>query len=398
MAIDQNPQGRRGGHFNRGRRSPDRRGTERRPPPPPDQNNRGEQRGERSERVDRVDVEQIMRDIRARISQRSGVELSNQQIQELASRRLEAILDPRALKPGLLDQLRRAAGERQTRPDAAQPPGPVFEEASLYDSPRAVLRFFRKLLNPILRLFFNPTPVAHALAVQGRLSAEAAARETDRDRRQTEWNALHYEILQRLVTEIARGSIEAQSLSLRVESLGAKVDFNDRRVRSFEGTQQVRAPRPQDAASFGTPAPPQPAASASQDAPVAEIPATPAEGQPGQPGPPSGDAPRRRRRRRRGRRGAGPGGAPAEGTGSAPSAAGASEAEQAEQEGDTDNGFDDEPETADAMTNDEAPMERQAAPETPLDHRLPEPAANHEESHPSPTPARNDSEPGPSET
>ena len=93
------------------------------------------------------------------------------------------------------------------------PHEPVFEEASLYDSPRAVLRFLRKMLNPILRLFFNPTPVAHALAVQGRLSAEAAARETERDRRQAEWNALHYEILQRLVTEIARGSIEYSAVT-----------------------------------------------------------------------------------------------------------------------------------------------------------------------------------------
>ena len=260
--MDQNPQGRRGG-FHRGRRSPDRRGPERRPPAP-DQNTEQNNRGERGERVD---VEQIMRDIRARISQRSGVELSNQQIQELAARRLEAILDPRALKPGLLDQLRRSAGERQTAPDPAQPPQPVFEEVSLYDSPSAVLRFVRRLLNPILRLLFNPTPVAHALAVQGRLSAEAAARETERDRRQAEWNALHYEILQRLVTEVSRVSLEAQSLSLRVESLGAKVDFNDRRVRGFEGTH-VRAPRPQES----TPAP-QPGASASPDAaPAAETP------------------------------------------------------------------------------------------------------------------------------
>ena len=42
---------------------------------------------------DHVDVEQIMRDIRARIAQRHGIELTGQQIQELAARRLEA--DPR---------------------------------------------------------------------------------------------------------------------------------------------------------------------------------------------------------------------------------------------------------------------------------------------------------------
>ena len=98
--MDHNQQSRRG-HYNRGRRGPDRRGPERRTPPPqaPEQGGR-----------DHVDVEHIMRDIRARIAQRHGIDLSNQQIEELAARRLEAILDPRAIKPGLLDELRRSAG------------------------------------------------------------------------------------------------------------------------------------------------------------------------------------------------------------------------------------------------------------------------------------------------
>src|SRR6476659_10228626 len=112
MAMDHN-QGRRG-HFHRGRRGPDRRGPERRQGPPPEQAARGE-------RSDRVDAEQIMRDIRSRIAQRTGVDLSNQQIQELAARRLEAILDPRGLKPELLEQLRRSAGERTVSVDAATP-------------------------------------------------------------------------------------------------------------------------------------------------------------------------------------------------------------------------------------------------------------------------------------
>jgi len=371
MATDHNPQGRRGGHFhNRGRRGPDRRGPERRLPPPADQTNR-------SERGDRVDVEQIMRDIRARISQRSGIDLSNQQIQELAARRLEAILDPRALKPGLLDQLRRSAGERQTPPASPQAPPALFEEVNLYDSPNGLLRFFRRILNPILRLFFNPTPVAHALALQGRVNAEAAARDAEHDRRQAEWNALHYEILQRLVTETARVSLEAQSLSLRVESLSAKVDFSDRRVRSFEGTP-VRAPRAQEAVS----APQSAAAAASADATVAETAATPAEGQQGVPG----DAPRRRRRRRRGRRGTGPA-APAEASGGASAPAGVNEAES---ESETEEGFEDEPGVPEAMTGREEPV----TPEVPLDHRLPEPRDDREHPRPSLTPARDDSDPG----
>ena len=182
--MDHN-QGRRG-HFHRGRRGPDRRGLERRGTPA--------EAVSRPERNDRVDVEQIMREIRGRIAQRSGIDLSNQQIQELAARRLEAILDPRGLKPELLDQLRRSAGERTVSVDAAAPAASQsypFDEASLYDSPNGLLRFLRRLLNPILRMLFNPTPIAQALAVQSRLNAELATREGERDRRQAEWNALH---------------------------------------------------------------------------------------------------------------------------------------------------------------------------------------------------------------
>ena len=316
MPMDHN-QGRRG-HFHRGRRGPDRRGPERRQGPPPDQSNH------RPERTDRPDVEQIMREIRTRIAQRSGIELSNQQIQELAARRLEAILDPRGLKPELLDQLRRSAGDRSVSVDVV-PAGSAqsypFDEAALYDSPNPLLRFIRKLLQPLLRMMFNPTPIAHALAVQSRLNAEIAAREAERDRRQAEWNALHYEILQRLALEVSRGSIDSQNLLLRVESLAGKVDFNERRVRSMEGAQ-VRV-RPQEpvqpvqavstAASESAPASPQAAAA-----------------QPGEPA-------RRRRRRRRGRRGPGMN-VPAEAGASASSAPAVMEPD----DGDTENDFDDE--------------------------------------------------------
>jgi hypothetical protein len=315
MPMDHN-QGRRG-HFHRGRRGPDRRGPERRQGPPPDQSNR-------PERTDRLDVEQIMREIRTRIAQRSGIELSNQQIQELAARRLEAILDPRGLKPELLDQLRRSAGDRSVSVDVV-PAGSAqsypFDEAALYDSPNPVLRFIRKLLQPLLRMMFNPTPIAHALAVQSRLNAEIATREAERDRRQAEWNALHYEILQRLALEVSRGSIDAQNLLLRVESLAAKVDFNERRVRSMEGAQ-VRV-RPQE--------PVQPAQAVSTAA-SESAPASPqaAAAQPAEPA-------RRRRRRRRGRRGPGMN-VPTEAGANASSTPAVMEPD----DGDTENDFDDE--------------------------------------------------------
>jgi hypothetical protein len=285
---EQTPHQGRRQHFHRGRRGPDRRGGERRTTQfTPDTSSR-----------EHVDVEQIMRDIRARISQRHGIELSNQQIQELAARRLEAILEPRNIKPALLEQLRKNAGDTTDIAVPASDGGFAFEESTLYDTHRGLLRFIRKLLNPILKLLFNPTPLIDALHTQARLNAEAATREAERDRRQAEWNALHFEILQRMVTDVSRVSLDMQALLMRVESLSAKVDFNERRVRGLENTNpqgRPQTPRQAPAAPDVTATPP---SSPSEGATLGDT--GTAEG--------AADAPRRRRRRRRGRRGtAGPG-------------------------------------------------------------------------------------------
>jgi hypothetical protein len=299
--MDQN-QERRRGHFHRGRRGPDRRGIDRRTQPQQVQGGR-----------DQVDVEQIMRDIRARIAQRQGIDLSNQQIQDLAARRLESILDPRAIKPSLLEGLRRSAGAvtATAAPKPSSEPVYTFDHTTIYDSPRAVLRFIRRLLNPLLKLFFNPNPLIRALHLQARLNVEAAEREAERDRRQTEWNALHYEIVQRVVTDVSRMSLELQALSMRIESLNARIDFNDRRVRSIEGAGQSgrAAARSMDTA-------------ASQ--PTAAEPITTAEGAEA----PTMESVRRRRRRRRGRRGGIPQGEASAPAASAPIAAPAVPIEQ----------------------------------------------------------------------
>src|SRR3954464_14334627 len=295
--ADHNPQHGRRQHFHRGRRGPDRRGTERRAPQrehPPEPGAR------EATRDSGVDVEQIMRDIRARIAQRHGIELSQQQIQELAARRLEAILEPRNVKPQLLEQLRRSAGAGPDVPGSAPLETYEFEDTTLYETHRGLLRFIRKLLNPILKLFVNPTPLVNALNTQARINKELARRELERERRQSEWNALQYELVQRVVAETSRVSIEMQALSARVESLSARVDFNDRRVRTLESTPTAaptRQPQRQ-------PEPVSPSTAAPAQAPVPAPPAAPAEAAapaaaaPGE----SGDGPRRRRRRRRGRR------------------------------------------------------------------------------------------------
>ena len=274
---DQSPHQGRRPHFHRGRRGPDRRGGERRTAP---------SSSEPAAR-DHVDVEQIMRDIRARISQRHGIELSNQQVQELAARRLEAILEPRNVNPSLLEQLRKSAGATVDVPPPAPEAGYEFTPTTLYDTHRGVLRVLRKLLNPVLKLFFNPTPLIEALQAQAQINRAAAARDAERDRRQAEWNALHYELLQHMVAEVSRISIDIQALSSRVESLSAKVDFNDRRVRGLENPGSPGRPQPR-------PVPPADAAVATSGGIGDNGTGDAADG--------GNDATRRRRRRRRGRR------------------------------------------------------------------------------------------------
>jgi len=276
MAMEHTPQQGRGRRFHRGRRGPERRGGDGREP-------QGQGPGGRDKRSG-VDVEQLMRDIRSRISQRHGIEFTPQQIEDLAARRLESILDLRSVHSDLVDQLRKASGIRLKATTTTVPEPPyTFDGTTLYDSSGGVLRFIRRLLNPLLRLFFNPDPLVATLNTQATLNAEAAARDAARDQQQSEWNALHYEIVRRMVSEVSRVSIETQSLASRVESLAAKVDFNERRVRSIEGTTyqtttQVRSTRGAE----------QPGEAPRQEA---ETDGT------------SGDGARRRRRRRRGRRG-----------------------------------------------------------------------------------------------
>jgi hypothetical protein len=343
--ADQNQQHGRRPHFHRGRRGADRRGNDRRHTPPQEQ----------QPSRDHVDVEQIMREIRARISQRHGIDLTTQQIQELAARRLEAILDPRTVKPSLLEQLRRSAGAPVETRSSDPALSYSFEATTLYESPSGFVRFMRRLLQPLLRLLFNPNPLIDAMHTQTQINQAALARDAERERRQAEWNALHYDILQRLVLEISRTSLETQGLSMRVEALAAKVDFNERRVRGVENTVHQARPsgRPESAPTPQAP-PVQPRESTAPSDTHAP------EGVAREGSPESG---RRRRRRRRGRRS--PMGTPFEGQ--APAVAGDPSAVSVATDVDLD---------ADIDEDDDEPMSSEALPESvqaPA-HEVPEPA------------------------
>ena len=174
-------------------------------------------------RSDSADVEQIMKQIRARIREKRGVDYTEEEIRELASVKLEKFLDPRGVRSDLLEQY------RQKRESAAAPRNYAFGEDTLYASSRPLLRFMRRLLNPILKLFFNPNPLIEAMHIQSKLNDSYNQAES-----------LYYELIHNLVLETTRLGIEVKNLKMRVESMSSRLDFDERRARALEGVVQYR--------------------------------------------------------------------------------------------------------------------------------------------------------------
>src|SRR5436190_19519974 len=216
-----------------------------------------------SVRSDSVDVEQIMRQIRSRIREKRGVDYTEEEIRELANVKLEKFLDPRGVRSDLLEQFRR-------KREASLPPNFKFEDTTLFETHRGFLAFMRRLLRPILKLFFNPNPLIEALNIQSKLNAQQAALEP-----------LYYEVIHNLVLETTRLGIDVKNLKMRVESMSSRLDFDERRARALEGVVQYRP---------GAVAPLQPPTGGG-DARESHGPETPEQSER-----------RNRRRRRRGRR------------------------------------------------------------------------------------------------
>jgi hypothetical protein len=239
-------------------------------------------------RSDSVNVEQIMEQIRARIREKRGVDYTEQQIRELAAVKLEKFLDPRGVRSDLLNEFRRGG------PD----PNYAFEDDTIFRSTRGVVQFLRRMLAPVLKLFFNPNPLIHVLHMQSQINDLNASR-----------HQLYYELIHNLVVETTRLGIEVKNLKMRVESLDARVDFSERRARALEGAVIYR-PQVEDEREAPRPSPVAPL-ERSPRAPVSAGPPPEARPSPSvaagntAPGPGAESSGQRskRRRRRRGRRG-----------------------------------------------------------------------------------------------
>jgi len=359
-------------------------------------------------RSDSVNVEAIMEQIRERIREKRGVDYTEQQIRELADVKLERFLDPKGVRSDLLDQFRKAQPAYQP----LELPNYAFEDATLFESHRAPIRWIRKLLMPLLKLLFNPNPLIQALHIQSRLNTMNAEREARRESARRALDQLYYELIHNLVVEATRLGIEVKNLKMRLESVSSRLEFNERRARALESVVVYKAPEPeerpaprqqqqppprQQPPSHGHGAQPrhpqQQAAAPSAPAAAAAAPAAggPQETDASAPGAAAeGPGQRsRRRRRRRGRRG----GAPAAAIMGAPVAGATADAAapvDANTSSDADADRDDEGgESAEVETAAQAPsesLERRPAELPPAAEPLARDTATRDEVPPAPPP------------
>ena len=259
-------------------------------------------------RTDAVDVEQIMRQIRARIQAKRGVDYTDEQIQELANVKLERFLDSKGVRSNLVEQFKHA---RDRKPDPFQPQQYAVDANDLYGSSKTFVRLLRALFRPVLKLLLNANRLVQVLHQQSeinRLYESQIHLLRDRNQQRDEVDTLYYELVHNLVLELTRVGIENRNLKMRLESLSSRIDFDERRARALErvvqyrpGTGPAREPpqtrarseeRTRPPQSAEPPAAPQAASPSTQEQPAA------AQDQSGE-----SNTARRRRRRRRGRRG-----------------------------------------------------------------------------------------------
>ena len=121
-------------------------------------------------RSESVDVEQIMKQIRARILEKRGADYTEDQVRELASVRLERFLDPKNLRSDLLEQFRQSRPAVVTEPPALRAAVRLRRPDAVHVTPRPAARHAQSCCSPVLKLFFNPNTLNQILVHGSRSS------------------------------------------------------------------------------------------------------------------------------------------------------------------------------------------------------------------------------------
>jgi hypothetical protein len=166
--------------------------------------------------ADGVDVDAIMKAIRERIEKKKQGLYTEAEVREIAERRLEAMLDAKDLRADLVDRFREESDRWNF----------TFDPEAIYRSSRGgqgrVLETLRRVLRPVQKLFWNPTPMIAALS------------------RQSDLNRYYVHLFHNLVLELTRLNLEVQELKNRNLQLQGRVELLARREKTLESMVTYR--------------------------------------------------------------------------------------------------------------------------------------------------------------
>ena len=163
-----------------------------------------------------VDVRKIMEQIRERIAEKKRGLYTDEEIREIAERKLEAVLESRNFNPDFLKDFK-------TKPEVWNY---TFDKDTIYKTSRGgafgFLATLRSVLKPIQKLFWNPTPMIAALS------------------RQSDLNQYSVQMLHNLTLELTRLNLEVQELRARLQQTDASLEEQKKRERAFESLAVLR--------------------------------------------------------------------------------------------------------------------------------------------------------------
>ena len=157
-----------------------------------------------------IDVEAIMANIRKKIEEKRKGLYTEEEVKEIAEMRLDAILDSSEFNSDFVAAFR----ARDAQWNYSFTPETIYQSSA--GSKGGLIRKLRSLLNPVLKLFFNPNPIISALT------------------RQSDLNRYYVLLLNNMTTEVTRLNLELTNLKARLRTLGVRVDFQTKREKTFE--------------------------------------------------------------------------------------------------------------------------------------------------------------------
>jgi hypothetical protein len=170
-----------------------------------------------------LDVERLLADVHRRIEERrkSGL-YTDEELRYIAERPLDPVLRARDVSAGLLGEFRALDAQWNF----------AFDPETIYRTSRGgLLATARRLLRPVQKLFWNPTPMIAALS------------------RQADLNRFSAHLLHNLVLELTRLDLELAELKNRNLQLAGRVETMARRAKALEDLLAERDASAPDAAT-----------------------------------------------------------------------------------------------------------------------------------------------------